>query len=281
MVRACLIDGAQVAGWLELNLVDLQVDLFALAAHKGLHAPWGIGALYVAPDLEMHSLAATCEVPAPTATAPCAPMPGYCDAGSVDRIALAGFAAAIQWLQSPAQRNRLEHARGLAASLTQQLGQIPRDPTSLRSVRYPATLAHCRDFLGPVVCRSTWPTAFRSWRGLFRRPAMRPSRASDLRDCTAGRRAIQPLVRAVATRTSPKPWPPSRASSARRPSRERQWNIAQRPDNRLEGDYDRFIRFSPITSLESPHARHRPTRRPQHVLLARRLLHRSPSVGPG
>jgi cysteine desulfurase len=40
------VDGVQAVGKIPINLEDLDVDLFALSGHK-LHAPQGIGALYV------------------------------------------------------------------------------------------------------------------------------------------------------------------------------------------------------------------------------------------
>ena len=40
------VDGLQAVGKIPINLKDLEIDLFALSGHK-LHAPQGIGALYV------------------------------------------------------------------------------------------------------------------------------------------------------------------------------------------------------------------------------------------
>jgi len=91
-----LVDAAQVAGWLPLDVVAMNVDLLAFAGHKALRAPWGIGGLYVAPHVALASPAAACSLPAPgEEPASCSPMPGYCDVGSVDRLALAGLAAAL------------------------------------------------------------------------------------------------------------------------------------------------------------------------------------------
>ena len=58
-------------------------DLFTFAGHKGPQGPWGIGGLAVAPHVIMNSPAATCERPLAGDAPPCAPLPGYCDAGSV------------------------------------------------------------------------------------------------------------------------------------------------------------------------------------------------------
>lgn len=118
-----LVDGAQIAGWWDLNLPSLGVDLFAFAGHKGLQAPWGIGGLYVSPDLRMTTPGATCSVI--NGKPLCTEMPGYCDTGSVDRIALAGLAAAVQWLSAPAQASRLQHARDMVSRLQEEVENLP------------------------------------------------------------------------------------------------------------------------------------------------------------
>lgn len=89
-----LLDAAQVVGWLDLDFVALGADLVAFGGHKGLQGPWGIGGLYVADGARINCSSATCE-PAPAERQP---RPGYCDAGSVDRIALAGLHTAVGWL---------------------------------------------------------------------------------------------------------------------------------------------------------------------------------------
>lgn len=120
-----MIDGAQLAGWWDLDVTSLGADLFAFAGHKGLHAPWGIGGLYVGPDVTLNTPAATCEIPAPGTKMACAPMPGYCDVGSVDRAALAGLAAAVRWLATAEQCDRLQHARARAARIECEVKQWP------------------------------------------------------------------------------------------------------------------------------------------------------------
>lgn len=121
-----MVDAAQVAGWEPLDVAALDVDLLAFTGHKGPQAPWGIGGLYVADRVRMNSPSAACELPAPgmTPTA-CAPMPGYCDAGSVDRAALAGLVAGLKWLAAPERADRLGVACGRATRVQEALSAIP------------------------------------------------------------------------------------------------------------------------------------------------------------
>ena len=120
-----LIDGAQIAGWMDLDLVNLGADYFTFAGHKGLQAPWGIGGLYIAEDAIMRCPTAACDF-SPESKERFAAKPGYCDAGSVDLIALAGMAAGCRWLSDPENAARLEKARNLAAELTEMIREIPK-----------------------------------------------------------------------------------------------------------------------------------------------------------
>jgi selenocysteine lyase/cysteine desulfurase len=53
-------------------------------------------------------------------------MPGYCDAGSVNLSALAGLAAALDWLDEPTQEARLARARAGIEVVVQRLEHLPR-----------------------------------------------------------------------------------------------------------------------------------------------------------
>jgi selenocysteine lyase/cysteine desulfurase len=52
-------------------------------------------------------------------------MPGYCDVGSVDRAALAGLAAALNWLEDPSRRDRLARAQQYTARLEAAARELP------------------------------------------------------------------------------------------------------------------------------------------------------------
>lgn len=42
-----LVDGAQSGGYVDIDMDEMNVDMLAIAPHKGLHAPQGVGALLV------------------------------------------------------------------------------------------------------------------------------------------------------------------------------------------------------------------------------------------
>lgn len=97
----CLLDGAQVAGWVPLDLPAMGVDYFAFAGHKGPQAPTGVGGLYVRAGLER---------------------PTWCDTGSVARPVLAGLAAGLQWM---AAADPLARALELEAQFRDEARRIP------------------------------------------------------------------------------------------------------------------------------------------------------------
>lgn len=120
-----LIDGAQIAGWWDLNVTELGADLFTFAGHKGPHAPWGVGGLFVSPNISMNCPAATCDFAEANAAYGCTVMPGYCDVGSVNVAALAGLAAGCRWLSESERANRLQTARELAREFSDAIRGLP------------------------------------------------------------------------------------------------------------------------------------------------------------
>lgn len=119
-----LIDGAQLVGWFELNLPDSEFDLFAFGGHKGLLTPWGIGGLYMRPGLDMSAAQATCSID--SAPKDCSGQPGYCDVGSVDRIALAGLASSTKWIRQQDEPNILSRCRDFIGQMQAVLRANPK-----------------------------------------------------------------------------------------------------------------------------------------------------------
>ncbi len=118
-----LIDAAQTAGWIKLDLEKLGADFVAFGGHKALQAPWGIGALFIADSAKMQCVSATCELPnrknsdgKPNDAQPASPRPGYCDVGSVDQFALAGANRTANHSSQTRIRRDQRHRRSQYAS---------------------------------------------------------------------------------------------------------------------------------------------------------------------
>ncbi|MFG0288383.1 MAG: aminotransferase class V-fold PLP-dependent enzyme [Rhodopirellula sp. JB044] len=111
-----LIDAAQIAGWYDLDLNDLNADLVAFGGHKAMQTPWGIGGLFVNSDVPLECVSSQCELPRRSISNPndnkrFSTKLEYCDVGSVDQFSLAGLSAACRWLSAPTRAGRLSIAR--------------------------------------------------------------------------------------------------------------------------------------------------------------------------
>lgn len=93
-----LVDAAQTAGVLPIDVRALGIDLLAVPGHKGLLGPTGTGALYVAPGLRLTPLrqggtgVRSEEEGMPEA------LPEALEAGTLNVVGLAGLGAALAYL---------------------------------------------------------------------------------------------------------------------------------------------------------------------------------------
>ncbi len=121
-----LLDAAQSAGHLPVDVEALGVDMMAFSGHKGLLGPPGCGGLYVHPDIRLHPWRE-----GGTGTESDRPlqpeeMPEHLEAGTHNLPAIAGMAAGIQDLRTrgwPAlQRHQHEHMQPLVQGLSRLPG---------------------------------------------------------------------------------------------------------------------------------------------------------------
>jgi len=91
-----LVDAAQGAGWLPIDVQAQGIDLLVLAGHKALLGPPGIGALYVAEGLQLSPLLSGGS--GSNSREPFQPReyPAHLEAGSANVPGIAGWLAALQ-----------------------------------------------------------------------------------------------------------------------------------------------------------------------------------------
>ncbi len=125
-----LVDAAQAAGVVPVDVEALAADIMTFAGHKGPLGPHGVGGLYIAPEVELappareHSFAGTAAL-------------SYCDLGSINAAGVMGMAAGISWLRERGmdairERIRLRTAQ-LLAGLDALDGVTIYGPTSADS----------------------------------------------------------------------------------------------------------------------------------------------------
>jgi len=107
----CLIDAAQSAGQVAIDVQALGADFVAFPGHKGLLGPLGTGVLYIRPGME-DSLPTMKEGGTGTVSErPTQPtsMPDKYEIGSHNAIGLAGLSEGVAWLLERGLDNLREH----------------------------------------------------------------------------------------------------------------------------------------------------------------------------
>ena len=120
-----LVDAAQSAGLLPISMAKMPFTLLALAGHKGLYGPPGVGALLVAPGVH----------PQPLITGGTGNRseerrhpdfyPDHLEAGSINVPGIAGFAAALDFVREIGIAELYGKAMTLTERLAEMAGNIP------------------------------------------------------------------------------------------------------------------------------------------------------------
>ena len=93
-----LVDAAQTAGVLPLDVDEMGIDLLAVSGHKGLLGPQGTGALYIAPDLILETLMEGGTGSSSVSPFQPAELPGRFEVGTHNGPGLAGLGAALDFI---------------------------------------------------------------------------------------------------------------------------------------------------------------------------------------
>lgn len=119
-----LVDSAQTAGCFPIDVEQMGISLLAISGHKGLLGPQGVGALYIAPGLELETLveggtgsrSESLEQPAET--------PDRYEAGTPNTPGIAGLAAGIEVLVREGVAAVGARELAMARRLRERLAQI-------------------------------------------------------------------------------------------------------------------------------------------------------------
>jgi cysteine desulfurase / selenocysteine lyase len=123
-----LVDGAQSAPHLPVDVAELECDFFAFSGHK-MCGPTGIGGLWGRRELleEMppfHGGGDMIEL-VELERSTYAPLPHRFEAGTPNIAGVVGMGAAVDFLESVGRQEILEHERTLLAYAVEQLREIP------------------------------------------------------------------------------------------------------------------------------------------------------------
>ena len=124
----CLVDAAQSAGHLPIDLKDLPVDLLACPGHKGLLGPLGTGLLYVRPGVEQQLRSIRQGGTGSNSEDDRQPemLPDKYESGNHNAPGLYGLEAALEWIQERGIESIRAHEQELTGHLLEGLARIER-----------------------------------------------------------------------------------------------------------------------------------------------------------
>jgi selenocysteine lyase/cysteine desulfurase len=120
-----LLDAAQTAGVLPIDVVEMGIDLLAFPGHKGLLGPTGTGGLYVSPDVRLAPLRQGGTGTRSEEERQPEELPEALEAGTVNTVGIAGLGAALRVLKELGLARVQAHEAALATRLLTGLRDIP------------------------------------------------------------------------------------------------------------------------------------------------------------
>lgn len=122
---AFLVDAAQTAGVLPIDVAKSNIDFLALAGHKGLFGPVGTGALYVAPGINPRPWREGGTGGDSSSETQPILYPYHLEGGTPNVLGVAGLVAGLKWLVERGIEKVHDHEVALARRLVDGLKTIP------------------------------------------------------------------------------------------------------------------------------------------------------------
>lgn len=120
-----LLDAAQSAGSIPIDVSAMGIDLLAAPGHKGLYGPQGTGILYVAPHVSLQPLLAGGTGSNSTSEEQPDSMPDGFEAGTHNLPGIAGLKAGIEFVMERGVDVIGEHERNLVSFAMERLESVP------------------------------------------------------------------------------------------------------------------------------------------------------------
>jgi cysteine desulfurase/selenocysteine lyase len=121
-----LLDAAQSAGSIPIDVVSSAIDLLAVPGHKGLYGPQGTGLLYAAAHVALAPLLSGGTGTNSTSEDQPDAMPDGFEAGTHNLPGIAGLKAGMEFVMEQGVAVIGEHERGLVAYAIEMLQEVPQ-----------------------------------------------------------------------------------------------------------------------------------------------------------
>ena len=120
-----LVDAAQTAGCVPIDVQEMQIDLLAFTGHKGLLGPQGTGGLYIKPGIEIQPLREGGTGSESSSDRQPEKMPDRFEGGTHNTPGLAGLGAGVRFVLETGVEAIQAHERVLMERLLDRLVSIP------------------------------------------------------------------------------------------------------------------------------------------------------------
>ena len=120
-----LLDAAQSAGAIPIDVNDMKIDLLAVPGHKGLFGPQGTGILYVGEGVELRPLIVGGTGGFSSADEQPEALPERFESGTMNTPGIAGLKAGVEFIRSTGIAEIRGKERLLVTQLLEGLGEIP------------------------------------------------------------------------------------------------------------------------------------------------------------
>ncbi|GGF95311.1 cysteine desulfurase [Paenibacillus albidus] len=120
-----LVDAAQSAGSLDIDVSAMGIDLLAFPGHKGLLGPQGTGGLYISPELELEPLILGGTGSQSENSEQPSVRPDRYEAGTQNTVGIAGLMAGVQKVRSIGVKMIHEREWDLTQTMMEGLSAIP------------------------------------------------------------------------------------------------------------------------------------------------------------
>ncbi|MEM8677879.1 MAG: aminotransferase class V-fold PLP-dependent enzyme [Planctomycetota bacterium] len=118
-----LVDAAQSAGVLPVNVNDLHADMLTVAGHKGMFGPPGVGCLFVREGIELNSLAEGGTGRDSGKHDMSERFPSNYEVGTHNLLSIVGLTAGVRWVHQAGLDNIRAHEEALATRFIEGLRQ--------------------------------------------------------------------------------------------------------------------------------------------------------------
>jgi cysteine desulfurase/selenocysteine lyase len=120
-----LVDGAQTAGVLPIDVRAMNIDLLAFPGHKSLLGPTGTGALYVGPRAQLRAWREGGTGGDSSSETQPKEFPYFLEGGTPNVLGVAGLIAGVKYVQERGLERIHEHEMALIDRLLQRLKELP------------------------------------------------------------------------------------------------------------------------------------------------------------